>query len=98
MRFTIEQRLQALERDAVVFHDTAKLLHKLLKEQEKLINEYIVRKVASANSVDEHNGNNTRPERELYTFVCQRRFDKLEKDIKKTLKLIENLRFGLKAS
>ena len=98
MRLTVEQRLQALERDTVVLHDTIKLLHKLLKGQGELISEYIVRKVASANVSDEHNGNNTRPEQELYTFVCQRRFDKLEKDIKKTFKLIENLRFGLKAS
>ena len=97
MRLTIEQRLQALERDAVVFHDTVKLLHKLLKNQEKLINEYIVRKIASANADSEHNGENARPEQELYTFVCQRRFDKLERDVRRTLKLIENMRFGTKA-
>jgi hypothetical protein len=97
MRLTTEQRLQALERDAVVFHDTIKLLHKLLKEQEGLINEYIVRKVVSANKSNEDNVKNARPEQELYTFVCQQRFDKIEKDIRKMLKLIENLRFGLKA-
>jgi hypothetical protein len=97
MRLTTEQRLQALERDAVVFHDTVKLLHKLLKEQGELISEYIVRKVASADVSDKHHAKNTRPEDELYTFVCQRRFNKIEKDIRKTLKLIENLRFGLKA-
>lgn len=97
MRLTTEQRLQALERDAVVFHDTIKLLHKLLKEQEELINEYIVRKIASADADDVHKRKNARPEKELYTFVCQQRFDKLEKDIKKTLKLIENIRFGTKA-
>ncbi len=97
MRLTIEQRLQALERDTVVLHDTIKLLHKLLKEQGGLISEYIVRKVASADMNDKHRAKNTRPEEELYTFVCQRRFDKIEKDIKKTLRLIENLRFGLKA-
>lgn len=97
MRLTVEQRLQALERDAVVLHDTIKLLHKLLKEQGELISEYIVRKVASADASDEHNVKKTRPEEELYTFVCQQRFDKIERDIKKTLKLVENLRFGLKA-
>jgi len=98
MRLTTEQRLQALERDAVVFHDTVKMLHRLLKEQGELINEYIVRKMASANANDEDKAENIRPEKELYTFVCQRRFDKLEKDIKKTLKLVENIRFGAKAS
>jgi hypothetical protein len=97
MRLTVEQRLQALERDTVVLHDTMKLLHKLLKEQGELISGYIVQKMASANANDEHNAKNTRPEEELYTFVCKQRFDKIERDVKKTLKLIENLRFGLKA-
>jgi len=95
MRLTIEQRLQALERETVVLHDTIKLLHRLLKDQGKLINDYIVQKMA--NGSDEANGGGTRPEQEIYTFVCQRRFDKLEKDIKKTLQLIENLKFKLKA-
>ena len=48
MRLTIEQRLAALERDNVVLHDTVKLLHKLLKEQRQLINDYITQ-VLSAN-------------------------------------------------
>ncbi|MEE9369876.1 MAG: hypothetical protein V3W45_00265 [Sedimentisphaerales bacterium] len=97
MRLTIDQRLQALERDSVVLNDTIKMLHKLLKHQGELINEYITRRLASAESDEGHNATKTRPEQELYTFVCKRRFDKLEKDIKKTLNLIENLRFGLKA-
>ena len=96
MRLTIEHRLQALERDTVVLHDTVKLLHKLLKKQQELISDYIVQKVASAVS-DEKNGKNTRPEKELYIFVCKQRFDKIERDVKRTLKLVENLRFGLKA-
>jgi len=100
MRLTVEQRLQALERDTVVLHDTMKLLHKLLREQGELISGYIVQKMATANAAnanDEHNAKNTRPEEELYTFVCKQRFDKIERDVKRTLKLIENLRFGLKA-
>jgi hypothetical protein len=97
IRLTIEQRLQALERETVVLHDTIKLLHKLLKDQGELINDYIVQKMGNANGSAEANGANARPEQELYAFVCQRRFDKLEKDIKKTLQLIENLRFRLKA-
>lgn len=97
MRLTVEQRLQALERDTMVLHDTIKMLHKLLKDQGELINEYIVQKLASANASDERGVKNTRPEEELYTFVCKQRFDKIERDVKKTLKLIENLRFGLKA-
>ncbi len=97
MRLTINQRLQALERETVVLHDTIRLLHKLLKEQGVLINEYIVDRVAQTNANGDTEAGNGRPEQELYAFVCKRRFDKLEKDIKKTLKLVENLRFGLKA-
>jgi hypothetical protein len=95
MRLTTDQRLRTLERETVVLHDTIKLLHKLLKDQGQLINEYIVRKVTEANEAGEENGG-VRPEQELYTFVCKQRFDKIEKDVKKTLELIENLRFRLK--
>ncbi|MHC4913709.1 MAG: hypothetical protein ACYTE5_12040 [Planctomycetota bacterium] len=97
MRLTVEQRLRALERENVVLHDTLKVLHRLVKEQGHLINEYIVRRVAAASADQGQGGENARPEEELYTFVCQRRFDKIEKDIKKALKLIETSRFGLKA-
>jgi hypothetical protein len=97
MRLTIEQRLQALERETVVLHDTIKLLHKLLKDQGELINDYIVQKMAGANDSGQTNGAGTRPAQELYAFVCRRRFDKVEKDVKKTLQLIESLRFKLKA-
>jgi hypothetical protein len=97
MRLTVQQRLLALEREVVVLHDTAKLLHRLLKDQGQLISEYIVAKVAEANTTDESNGGAARPEQELYTFVCKQRFDKIEKDVKKTLELIEKLRFRLKA-
>jgi hypothetical protein len=97
MRLTVEQRLRALERETVVLHDTIKLLHKLLKDQGDLINEYIVAKMAVAEGVGGTNGGNGRPEQELYTFVCKQRFDKIEKDVKKTLELIKNLKFRLKA-
>jgi hypothetical protein len=97
MRLTVEQRLRALERENVVLGDTIKVLHRLVKEQGHLINEYIVRRVAAVGADQGQNGENARPEEELYTFVCQRRFDKIEKDIKKALKLIESSRFGLKA-
>ncbi len=96
-RLTIEQRLEALERGTVVLHDTIKLLHKMLKDQGKLIKDYIAQKVASANPTDEDNSGNTRPEDALYTFVCGRRFNKLEKDIEKVRKLLDSSRFRSKA-
>ena len=96
MRLTVEQRLQFLERDMVVLQDTIKLLHKLLKDQKGLISEYIVRKVTSVNADDEDKAE-TRPEEELYTFVCQQRFDRMDRDIKQMRKLLNDSRFGLKA-
>ena len=78
MRLTSEQRIAALERDNVVLHDTVKLLHKMLKEQRELINDYITQKVASQNNGGRQD-DNARPEDVLYTFMCKRRFDQLEK-------------------
>jgi len=96
MRLTLGQRLEALERDNVVLHDTIKLLHRLLKEQRELISDYITLKVTSADSSD-GKGVNKRPEDAVYTFTCRRRFDRIEKDMEKLRKLIENSKFGLKA-
>lgn len=96
MRLTTEQRLQALERDIVVLHDMMKMLHRMLKDQGQLINEYIVRRIANVNAAEGGEGANGRPEQELYTFVCQKRFDKLEKNIKRTLEAVENLKFRLR--
>jgi hypothetical protein len=97
MRLTVEQRIRALERENIVLQDTIKVLHKLVKDQGYLINDFIVLRMAAASGDREHNVENARPEEELYTFVCQQRFDKIEKDIKRALKLIESSRFGLKA-
>jgi len=97
MRLTLGQRLEALERDNVVLHDTIKLLHRLLKEQRGLISDYITLKVTSADTSDERKGVNKRPEDAVYIFTCRRRFDKIEKDMEKLRKLIENSKFGLKA-
>lgn len=94
MRLTSEQRIAALERDNVVLNDTIKLLHKLLKEQKQLINDYITQKVSSTEN--QQNGN-SRPEDALYTFVCKQRFDRLEKQIEKLQKPTSERRFGLKA-
>lgn len=97
MRLTTNQRLQALERETAVLGDTIKLLHKLLKDQRQLINDYIIQKVGEADSMDGPTRGNGRPEWEVYTFVCQQRFGKIEKDVKKALQLVENLKFRLRA-
>jgi uncharacterized coiled-coil protein SlyX len=87
MRLTTEQRLIALERDNVVLHDTIKLLHKLLKEQRRLISEYITRRVASSTENPMHNSNQ-RPEDAVYTFVCSQRFEQIEKLVERVSKMI----------
>ncbi|GAG90741.1 unnamed protein product [marine sediment metagenome] len=94
MMLTMEQRVATLEREVVVLRDTIKLLHKMLKEQRYLINDYITQKVASGNG---RNGEGGRPEDAIYTFVCRKRMDKLGKDIEKVRKLIDDIRFGVRA-
>jgi hypothetical protein len=95
MRLTIEQRVATLERETVVLHDTVKLLHKLLKEQHHLIHDYITREVSATRQTEGQQGRR-RPENELYTFVCGRRFERLEKQVEKIRKSVENEKLGLK--
>lgn len=97
MMFTMEQRVASMEREIVVLRDTIKLLHKMLKEQRQLINDYIIQKVSASNGNNGHNGEDGRPEDAIYTFICRRRMDKLGKDIEKMRKLVDNIRFGVKA-
>ena len=97
MRLTLVQRLEALERDVVVLQGTIELLHKLLKQQRELINDYITAKVTSAAAGDDENGKNVRPEDALYTFRCRQRFDKIDKDIRRIGKAIEESQRSLKA-
>ncbi len=93
----MQQRVLALEREVSVLHDTMKLLHRMLKEQRELINDFIVQKVTESNGSESNNGGNGRPEKELFVFVCRQKFDRIEQDVARNRKLIENLRFGLKA-
>ena len=96
MRLTTEQRLAALERDNIVLHDTVKLLHKLLREQRQLINDYITQKVMSATQSEGQEGN-LRPEDALYTFCCRQRFERLEKRMERMHKSVTDRKPGLKA-
>lgn len=92
----MEQRIAALERDNVVLHDKIDLLHRLLKENRRLISDYITRQVASANQGGGETAD-VRPEDAIYTFVCGKRFDRISKEIESLRKLIANRRFGSKA-
>jgi len=97
MRLTIEQRLAALERENVVLQDRVTMLHQLLKEQRHLINDYITQRVTSANEAESQNGK-LRPEDALYTFICKKKFDLLDKKIDRISKSVTDSRIGLKAS
>lgn len=97
MKFTMQQRILALEREVSVLHDTMKLLHGMLKEQRELINDFIVQKVVQSSRGQGIYGGGDRPEKEVFTFVCRQKFEKIEQDVVKNRKLIDNLRFGLRA-
>ncbi len=88
MRLTLEQRLQALERENTVLHEKLKILHLLMKEQSTLINDYILQRVTSADNGS--NGNGDRPEDAVYTFICKKRLDRIERDIKRITRNSEN--------
>ncbi|MHC4742442.1 MAG: hypothetical protein ACYS8Z_11055 [Planctomycetota bacterium] len=96
MRFTIEQRIAALERDNVVLHDTIDMLHRLLKEHRQLINDYITQRISAA-SQSKSDAGDARPEDALYAFVCRQRFDRIAKEVDSLRKLLKNRRFGSKA-
>jgi len=95
MRLTTEQRLRALEREVTILQDTIKLLHRLLKEQSNLINDYILQRVSKAEAVPSKEGGGH--EDALYTFICNKKFNNLEKQIKYLYKAVEDLKFHLKA-
>lgn len=96
MRLTTEQRLVALERENVVLQGKVTMLHRLLKEQRQLIHDYITQKVASVSDTEVRTGT-LRPEDALYTFICRRKFDRLEKEITKIGKYISNSETELRA-
>lgn len=85
MRLTTAQRIAELERETVVLRDTVKVLHNMLKQQKQLINEYITAKFTAHGKSAHGSGSvpDTRPEDALYTFRCRRRFEKIERDIRK---------------
>jgi hypothetical protein len=88
MRLTLEQRLQALERENTVLHEKLKILHKLFKEQSTLINDYILQRVSSVSHGS--GGNGDRPEDAVYTFICKKRLDRIERNIKRISRQGEN--------
>ncbi|UCE48868.1 MAG: hypothetical protein JSW47_01750 [Phycisphaerales bacterium] len=85
MRFTVEQRLAHLERENVILHDSTQMLHRMLKEQQELIKDYIAQILVSGDESEEQNERvrTERAEKAQYTFTCMQRFERLEKSIEK---------------
>ncbi len=82
MRFTIDQRLAELERENVVLHDTTKLRHRMLRDQQQMIKDYI-RQMLVTTDKDETQTGRVRADKAQYAFTCEQRFDRLEKTIEK---------------
>jgi len=82
MRFTVEQRLAQLERENVVLHDSTRLLHRMLKDQQRLIKDYITQMLVTTDESEAQTGR-VRAEKGQYIFTCKQRFDRLEGVIEK---------------
>ncbi len=88
MRLTNEERIAALERENVVLHDTLKMLHRMLKEQQELAKSYTQKIMA----VSDDKAEIQHPEEVRYTYCCRPRFEKLEKEMQQVQKLVETRR------
>jgi hypothetical protein len=87
VRPSAEQRLAALEGTVASLTETMEGLHKMLREQGDLINEYITKQlVASGSKADQ--GGGLSPEDALFTFVCRRKFDQVEKELGRLRQLL----------
>lgn len=94
MKLTTEQRIRDLERQTVVLQDSLKIMHRMLKEQRELINEYVTATVVSAGQCG---GDTSGCSDAKYTFVCKKRLERVDKEIDKMRKLVESVRYGHKA-
>ncbi len=87
VQVTAEQRLAALEGLVAGLSETVDKLHKALQEQSELVNDY-VSKQAAAGSAPSNRVGGLSPEDVLYTFVCRRKFDHLEKELGRLRQLL----------
>lgn len=82
-----EQRLAALEGTVAGLTETIERLYKILREQGDLINEYITKQLVASGSKAEQSGGLS-PEDALFTFVCRRKFDQVEKELARLRQLL----------
>jgi hypothetical protein len=84
---TPEQRLAALEGIVAGLSEAVDKLHQALKEQSELVNEYVGKQLAAGNAPASRVGGLS-PEDVLYTFVCRRKFDHVEKELARLRQLL----------
>lgn len=77
LRLTSEQRIAALERENVVLHGKTKVLHGMLKEQRRLIHEYI-REALIAADQDKEMPDRAQPKEALCALGCKPRLERVE--------------------
>ncbi len=82
-----EQRLAALEGTVAGLTETMERLQKMLREQGDLINEYITKQLVASGSKAGQSGDLS-PEDALFTFVCRRKFDHLERELDRLRRLL----------
>lgn len=83
---TAEQRLASLETDVAGLNETITRLYRMLKEQGELISEYITKQLVAGGPTGEQAG--LSPEDALFTFVCRRKFDQVEKELGRLRQLL----------
>ncbi len=87
VHLTPEQRLATLEANMVSLGETIDRLRTAVREQSELIREHITKQlVASGTKVAAENS--ISPEDALFTFVCRRKFDHVEKELNKLKQLL----------
>jgi hypothetical protein len=84
---TAQQRLAALEENVAGLREMIDTLHRMLKEQENLIREYITKQLTTGDPSGNHAGGIS-PEDALFTFVCRRKFDQVEKELGRLRQLL----------
>ena len=89
MKLTTQQRLLELERKVTTLEDKLQILHEMLKKQNQLITDYLTLNTVVENS-DSQNAN-TRKEDAVYTFICRKRFDQIQRDIQNLKQMINKL-------
>ncbi len=84
---TTEQRLVALEASVASLGATVDKLHKMVREQGDLIREYTTTQLAAGSSKSSPSSSIS-PEDAIFTFVCRRRFDHVEKEVSRLKQLL----------